>query len=144
MKRRKIALGPGASSLILIIMTLSMSILCMLTFLSAKNALALSRRSAEMIQQVYALNDSSERSLAALDELLVRCAAQAADDAAYQSLVRQQLPEGMTMEEGCVAWVELQGERGLSCMAELSPLGEEPRLRWKQHSLTVETEDTWN
>jgi len=144
MKQRKIALGPGAASLILIIVTLSMCVLCMLTFISAKNDLSLSTRSATMIQRVYALNDRSEHSLAALDEVLADCAAQTADDAAYLELVAQQLPEGMEIEENTIFWMESEGDRALWCAVELAPRGETPRLKWTQHALTVETEDEWN
>lgn len=144
MKHRKIALGPGAASLILIIVTLSMCVLCMLTYISARDALSLSSRSAEMIQQVYSLNDQSERSLAALDATLAACAAQAHDQEEYLSLVEQSLPEPMSMEENTVVWTETQGERALMCAARLAPWGETPRLSWAQHALTVETEDEWN
>lgn len=144
MKQRKIALGPGAASLILIIVTLSMCVLCMLTYISAKNDLSLSTRSADMIQRVYALNDRSERSLATLDAALAECARQAADDAAYRDLAAQKLPEGMEIEENTIFWTESEGDRALWCAVELAPLGEEPRIRWTQHALTVETEDAWN
>lgn len=144
MKQRKIALGPGAASLILIIVTLSMCVLCMLTYISARDALSLSSRSAEMIQQVYNLNDQSERSLAVLDAVLADCAAQASNQEEYLSLVAQSLPEGMDMEENTVAWTETQGDRALLCAAKLAPWGEIPRLTWATHALTVETEDEWN
>lgn len=144
MKQRKIALGPGAASLILIIVTLSMCVLCMLTYISARDALSLSSRSAEMIQQVYGLNDQSERSLAKLDAALADCAAQAGNPEEYLSLVAQSLPEGMSMEEDTVAWTEIQDDRVLLCAAKLAPWGETPRLTWATHALTVETEDEWN
>lgn len=144
MKQRKIALGPGAASLILIIVTLSMCVLCMLTYISARDALSLSSRSAEMIQQVYNLNDQSERSLAVLDAVLADCAAQASNQEEYLSLVAKSLPEGMDMEENTVAWTETQGDRALLCAAKVAPWGETPRLTWATHALTVETEDEWN
>ncbi|MBE5804848.1 MAG: hypothetical protein E7316_10105 [Clostridiales bacterium] len=144
MKQRKIALGPGAASLILIIVALSMCILCMLTYISAKNDLSLSNRSADMIQRVYTLNDRSERSMAALDAVLAECAAQAADEAAYLEQVAQRLPAGMEMEDDIISWMESEGDRALMCAVQLAPLGEEPRLQWTQHALTVETEDAWN
>ena len=145
MKQRKIALGPGAASLILIVVALSMCVLCMLTFISAKNDLSLSLRSGEMIQRVYALNDRSERSLALLDGVAAECAAQAADDASYRALVAESLPEGIHMEENMISWTESEGDRALECAAMLAPWGEMPRLQWAQHALTVETEEEiWN
>ncbi|MBQ7865362.1 MAG: hypothetical protein IJ350_03255 [Clostridia bacterium] len=147
MKQRKIALGPGAASLILIIVVLSMCVLCMLTYISARNDLSLSVRSAEMIQRVYALNDASERSLAALDAVLMDCVAQSTEDEAYLALVEETLPEGMELEDNLVSWTESEGDRMLRCVVEIAPLGESPRLKWAQHALTVETEDEeiiWN
>ena len=145
MKQRKIALGPGAASLILIIVTLSMCVLCMLTYISAKNDLSLSTRSADMIQRVYTLYDRSERSLALLDGVLADCAAQAADDADYWEMISQSLPEGMVLEDNLVSWAETEGDRALMCAVRLAPWGEAPRAEWAQHALTVETEEEiWN
>lgn len=145
MKQRKIALGPGAASLILIIVTLSMCVLCMLTYISARNDLSLSLRSGEMIQRVYALNDRSERTLALVDGVAAECAAKAADDDGYRALLAERLPEGIYMEENLISWTESEGDRALECAAVLAPWGESPRLRWAQHALTVETEEEiWN
>lgn len=147
MKQRKIALGPGAASLILIIVVLSMCVLCMLTYISARNDLSLSTRSVDMIQRVYALNEQSEMTLAALDAVLMECAAQATEDEAYLALVEERLPEGMELDEKAVSWTESEGDRMLRCEVEIAPLGQSPRLKWTQHALTVETEDEeiiWN
>lgn len=146
MKQRKIALGPGAASLILIIVVLSMCVLCMLTFISARNDLSLSTRSAAMVQTVYTLEDRSERSLARLDEVLCACQQEAADETAYLKLVEEKLPEGMRMEDGCIAWQEREGDRSLNCRVILAPMGQTPRAGWSQHILGLDddTEETWN
>lgn len=144
MKQRKIALGPGAASLILIVVMLSMCVLCMLSYISAQNALSLSQRSGEMAQQVYTLNDRSERSLAALDAALCACSAQAHTQEEYLLLAAQCLPDGMTMEDNTVTWTETQGTRVLLCAARLAPWGKTPRLAWSTHAIAVETEDEWN
>lgn len=144
MKQRKIALGPGAASLILIVVCLSMCVLCMLTYISARDALSLSTRSAEMTQQVYTLNEQSERTLARLDALLAGCARQAENQAEYLQLAAQCLPENMELMDNTIAWTESQDERALLCAVRLAPWGEEPRLAWATHTLMVETEDEWN
>lgn len=144
MKQRKIALGPGAASLILIVVVLSMCVLCMLTFISAKNDASLSERSAEMVEAVYDLNARSESSLAALDAVLAACAAQADDQADYLALIEQQLPPEMYLDADIVYWTEAEGERHLECAAQISPLGELPRAVWVQHYLMVGTEELWN
>lgn len=144
MKQRKIALGPGAASLILIIVALSMCVLCMLTFISARNDETLSARSAQMIETVYTLNARSEHSLAALDAALAACAAEADDNEEYLSLAALALPEGMTLEGDRVYWTESEGDRQLWCAAYIAPLGDAPRAAWAEHYLTVGVEEIWN
>lgn len=144
MKQRKIALGPGASSLILIVVVLSMCVLCMLTFISARNDESLSLRSAAMTETVYDLNARSERSLAALDAVLALCAAQCTDQAEYLALVAENLPQDMELDGENVYWTESADGRALDCAVRLTPLGDLPRAVWTQHALTVEGEDAWN
>ena len=144
MKQRKIALGPGAASLILIVVALSMCVLCMLTFISARNDESLSSRSAVMIETVYGLNARSEGSFAQLDTLLAQCASQAASHDEYLSLVENSLPESMYLENDLVYWTETEGDRNLECAVQLSQWGSMPRAAWAQHYLTVGAEDLWN
>ena len=61
MNKRKVALGPGAASLILIIVVLSLCMIAMLTQIAAKNDYNLCARSADMVQRVYELNAQSEQ-----------------------------------------------------------------------------------
>ena len=62
MKRNSsISLGPGAPSLILILVVLTMSVLGMLSLMAAHSDLNLSARSAEVIQAVYELQEQAER-----------------------------------------------------------------------------------
>lgn len=144
MKQRKIAIGPGAASLILIVVVLSMCVLCMLTFISARNDNALSRKSTAMVETVYDLNARSERSLAALDAVLAECAASAQNQQEYLALVEQQLPQDMMLEDDLIYWTESAVDRQLECAVQLAPLGETPRAVWSQHYLTVGTEELWN
>ena len=48
--KRKVALGPGAASLILIVVVLSLCMMAMLTQIGARNDYNLCKRSAEMVQ----------------------------------------------------------------------------------------------
>ncbi len=139
MKQRKIALGPGAASLILIIVLLSMCVLCMLTYISAKNDLSLAERSCEMVETAYVLNARSEASLARLDAALAAC--DAADWDAYLAQAEENLPEGMRLEDDCVSWQETEGDRTLHCTVKIAPHGETPRLTWTQHALMVGMDD---
>ncbi len=69
-KRSNISFGPGAASLILIFVVLTLSVLGMLSLMNARNDKALSQRNASVLECVYALNSEAERSRAVLDEVL--------------------------------------------------------------------------
>ena len=83
MSKRKVALGPGAASLILIVVVLSLCMMAMLTQISARNDYNLCSRSAEMVQRVYELNAQSEEKLAELDRILVAAGKDTTDTEAY-------------------------------------------------------------
>ena len=144
MNKRKVALGPGAASLILIIVVLSLCMMAMLTQISARNDYNLCARSAEMVQRVYELNARSEQKLAELDALLAAAQKDAGDMEAYLEKVEELLPEGMTLEEDRVTWTEPLDNRNLECIVLLLPPGEKQRARWISHKLMVEEpEDDW-
>lgn len=148
MNSRKFRIGPGAASLMLLAVVLSMSVLGALALVSARNDLRLSHRRAAVIEQVYHLNDSAERSLMALDEILTKIEASTEEE--YLAAVRSALPEGMALADHTIRWTEqAQDGRMLSCAVALRPLGEFPRMAWTEHRLITEFEDTefdeaWN
>ena len=106
MNKRKIALGPGAASLILIVVVLSLCMLAMLAQIGSRNDLSLASRSASMITRVYNLSANSERKLAELDQILARCQKETQDMQSYLALVEENLPEGMEIEEDQISWTE--------------------------------------
>ena len=137
-KSSSISLGPGAASLILIFVVLSMAILAMLSLITARNDLRLSDRSAEVAQAVYRLNEQAETRCSQLDEMLAGCAGEAADDGAYLALVAEALPEGVTLDGRLLTWEESDGARTLSCALRAEPLGSAQRAVWARHSLASE------
>jgi hypothetical protein len=145
-RKSNVSFGPGAASLILIVVILSMGVLGMLALMNARNDAQLSRRSIEVVAAGYELNDKAERSVAELDEVLARCAVSTFSDEAYLVAVRANLPDGMLMgqEDRIVSWELSDGLRTLSCAVEVLPKGENERLRWRDHRLTAVTEDVWN
>ena len=145
-RKSNVSFGPGAASLILIVVILSMGVLGMLALMNARNDAQLSRRSIEVVAAGYELNDRAERKLAELDAVLARCAASTFSDEAYMAAVRGNLPDGMLMGQldRIVSWELSDGLRTLSCAVEVLPQGEEERLRWREHRLTAVTEDIWN
>lgn len=143
--KRKVALGPGAASLILIVVVLALCMMAMLTQIGSRNDYNLCRRSADMVQRVYELNEQSEQKLAELDGLLVKARQETGEDMdAYLEMVEGLLPEGMSLEDGQVTWTEPMDNRNLECTVQLLPPGEKERFRWVSHKLLVdEPEEDW-
>ena len=144
MNKRKIALGPGAASLILIVVVLSLCMLAMLAQIGSRNDYSLASRSAQMITRVYELHDQSERRMAELDAILVRCRKDAHDPEGYLTLVEQNLPEDMTLTDDIVSWTEPLDNRTMNCEVQLTAPDEEPRAKWITYKLKVdEPEEDW-
>lgn len=143
-RRSNVAIGPGAASLILIVVILSMGVLGMLALMNARNDARLSSRSTSVVVAGYELNDKAERKLAELDSAVAECAALSDGDDAFLTAVRGRLPEGMLMDGRMVTWSETDGLRTLSCAVEVLPLGDGQRLAWRTHRMTAVTEEIWN
>lgn len=136
MKRRGFQIGPGAASLMLIVVVLSMSVLGILTLMNARSDERLSARSVEVAQEIYQLDEKAERSLAALDEVLCALQGETQDAEEYLSLITGRLPEGMTLTGNTVTWREQGSDaKALTCTAEIAPLGSFPRCRFVEHRL---------
>ncbi len=143
-RKSNVAIGPGAASLILIVVILSMGVLGMLALMNARNDARLSSRSTAVVVAGYELNDRAERRLAELDSAVAECAALSDGDDAFLTAVRGRLPEGMLMDGRMVSWSETDGLRTLSCAVEVLPLGDGQRLAWRTHRMTAVTEEIWN
>lgn len=110
MNQREYRIGPGAASLMLLVVVLSMSVLGMLALMSARSDENLSLRSAEVARQVAELNVSAERSLAELDDALAKAAGAAQSEEDYLARVEAALNEAMTLEGRTVSWKETNDE----------------------------------
>ena len=144
MKKSRISFGPGAASLILIMVVLTMSVLGILSLMSARSDHRLTQRSAAVIEAGYALSAKAERTAAELDSLAARARERAADENAYLEAIRNGLPGGAELEDREIIWEETDGLRTLSCALEVLPMDDSARLRWTAHRLTAVTEDVWN
>ena len=141
--KRKIALGPDAASLILIVVALSLAMMAMLTIIAAKNDYSLCSRSASMIEQVYALNAASEKRLSELDAVVAKAAKEQGGEA-FLKEVEKNLPQGMSLEENLVTWSEPLENRTLTCAVQISGDGSQPRVKCVSHKLTEnEPEEDW-
>lgn len=111
MNQREYRIGPGAASLMLLVVVLSMSALGMLAMMSARSDESLSLRSQDVARQVAELNVSAEQSLARLDAVLA-----------------EEPEAGMTLLGRTVSWTETNDEgRTLICAVELQERGAFPR-----------------
>lgn len=130
MRTKDFRIGPGASSLILIVLVLCLSVLGLLTLSGARGDERLSARAANVAESAAKLNVAAEESLAALYEALKNDTA---------------LPEGMTREGDTVAWTLTDEDgRTLSCAVRVAENG---RPVWTEHRLLtesgIELEDIW-
>ena len=143
-KTSRISFGPGAASLILIVVVLSMSVLGILALLNAHSNSKLSQRSVEVVQAGYELNAQAEQRLAALDTLIAKASKQVGNDELFLAALEAALPPDMTLDDRTVSWSVSDGLRTLDCAVELMPLGESVHYKWVTHQLTAVTEDIWN
>lgn len=144
MKRRNFYIGPGAASLLLVIVVVSMSVLGLLALMSARSDEKLMQRNRDFVTAEYETSARAERSLAQLDGLLADCARAASTDAAYLAQVAQALPEGMEMSGRMVFWTEVSAlGRGLHCAVEIEELGAQPRFSWREHLFVAHGEDAF-
>ena len=137
-KKSSVSLGPGAASLILIIVVLSLTALGMLSLMTARNDLKLSRRSAEVAQAVYELSEHAERDLNALDDIVSSARGNAQSEEAFWESISGTLPDGMSFEEDdIIAWQVTDDTRVLDCAVRVR-FADEDRLTWTRHALTSE------
>ena len=142
--KSNISFGPGAASLILIVVILSMSVLGMLALMNARNDHRLSSQSIAVIEAGYALSEQAEYRFAELDGVAATCFMVSDSDETYLMALRGLLPSGMLLEGRKISWTETDGLRTLSCAVELLPYGSEKRLQWQEHRLTAVTEEIWS
>ena len=143
-EKSRISFGPGAASLILIVIILSMSVLGILSLMNSRNDLKLSERSINVIEAVYQLYDEAEREFASLDATVAKVGKAVKDKEEYLPVISAALPEGMIMNGNTISWNKTDGFRSLDLAVEVLPLGNTPRIRWTEHRLTAVTEDIWN
>lgn len=144
MKRRNFYIGPGAASLLLVIVVVSMSVLGLLALMSARGDEKLMQRNRDFVAAEYETSARAERRLAELDGLLADCARIASTDEAYLILVADGLPQGMALAGRTVSWTEAGAAgRALSCVVEIAELGAQPRFAWREHMFISESEDAF-
>ena len=144
-KKSSVSLGPGASSLILIFVVLSLAVLGMLSLMTSRNDMRLSERNVQVTEAIYVLNARAERRYAELDAIVARCAQDNNKEQLFRASVRDALPEDVTMENGLLLFWEEDDSRTLDCALRLNSRKSASRLEWVRYDLTAETgDDLWN
>lgn len=144
MNKRAFRLSPGAPSLVLIVVVLSMSIMGMLMFIRTQNDMRLSARSVQVAGQDARLYVQAEETFAELDGIVMRCRLNAAEDEQLLELVAQSLPEDMELDGSVIFWQESDGSRIFWAGAQVQPLNSETGLAWHTRILEAEVGETWN
>lgn len=148
--KREFHIGPGAASLILIVVVLSMSVLSVLALTNARSDVRLSARSASVIESLAKLNAEAERSLAQLDAVLQQSRDKAEDDSDYLKVVEENLLSDMSLSGNEVSWtVSDEDQRKLYCAVEVLSMDAKERFQWKEHRVSSEfaemkLEEIWN
>lgn len=131
---RRFHIGPGAASLLMIIVVLSMSVLGVLALQNSLSDLNLSDTAIHVSEEIGLINDACEEQLARLDRVLYRCS-EAGDEEAFLKAVRLALPEGMEMDGDTVSWTLSSGGYSLTCSARVAAPGAFPRYTVTEHML---------
>jgi len=143
-KKRSFHLSPGAPSLVLIVVVLSMSIMGMLMFIRTQNDKKLTSRSIQVAQADAMLFARAEKTYSGLDEIVYNCKQAATSDETYLSALESALPEEMEMEDRFIFWTESQENRDLYAGVYVYPYEKEERIQWYTRMLDAEVGKTWN
>lgn len=123
MKQRQYHVGPGAVSLLLIIVVVSMSVLGLLSLISARGDYKLTRRAVQLAVAERQTSAEAEETIAQLDAVLTACWQKCETDEEYLSAVLENLPEEMTMDGRVIRWEQLSDSgRTLMCSIEVLPV----------------------
>ena len=140
-KKTLISLGPGAPSLILIFVILSLSILGMLSLMTARSDRKLSERTAEVIRAVYSLNNLAEEKVWELNDTVQTLAEGNPSEEEFLKALPDRVPEGMELEDGCLFWQETDESRVLDCAVKVTWEDGKAGIVWVKHSLTTTIAD---
>lgn len=141
-------IGPGASTILMILVVLVMTMLGVLALFSARNDLEMSERTFEASETYYAAQEAFSFWLSEMDGTLQRLRAEAGADAeAYAQLVRAQFGVGVGES---LAYRAPAGETRFFCATvELLPLSQAERCavteRWLEanDAVTLEEDAGW-
>ena len=140
--RDRYHIGPGAASLVMIVVMLCLSVLGILTWSSARADLRLSQRENEMTAGYYLADAQAQRLLAQLDGVLAASAAAAVDWRDYLARIDSAMPQGVSRLGDVLSYTQdATALRGLRVQLRLTPLG--GLARYQLEAWVLEDETSW-
>lgn len=144
MKQREFYFGPGAASLLLVIVMVSMSVLGLLALISVRADVRLAERSRDFDVAEFETMAAAERTMAELDAILASSAARSSTEEDYQAAIVEALPQDMTLKDGEISWVETSElGRSLQCRVKVMRHNEKQRFVWMEHAFVSEDSDDY-
>ncbi len=135
-------IGPGAASLLMIVVVLSLTVLGILALIGARNDHKLSLRNQEMVSAYYDASSQAQEALLRLDAVLFNARKNSADEGTYLEEVLANLPEGFELDGQTARYeADAGANRTLTLTVEVKGLVEKDRYRVKSVFLNDET--TW-
>lgn len=132
--RKNFRIGPGAASLMLVVVVVALSLLALLSLIEAHGNHKLTSKSVEFSVSEYEAAADAQRSVAELDAILAECRISAENDEAYFADIEASLPEGMTMDGELISWEEtVPNGRILCCSVRVNGLDSDERFSWQEH-----------
>lgn len=140
--RRRYHIGPGAASLVMIVVILCLTVLGILTWSSARADLRLSQRDVEMVQGYYQADARAQQTLAQVDQVLRDAGTQAQNWQDYEALLDEGLPEGVSRRQDLVVYtIDAGAQRAIRVALRLMPLGQ--GRRYQIESWAMEDQSLW-
>lgn len=124
-------IGPGAASILMVIVVVSMAILGLLALSEAQNEARLSEKNAAFVKEKAHAETLAEKTLMQLDEILVSARKNTDNNDEYLEYIKKALPGGMTMEGDLLSWTQAGGgAKSLLITIRILPTESPVRFEW--------------
>ena len=135
-------IGPGAASLLLIVMVLCLTVLGILGLSSARSDFRLAQRNESMTQGYYEADAHTQRALAELDSVIVRARELTMTEEEYMQSIQNSLPVGFDWAQDKVIYrADAGADRGLEMVVLIG--AQDDQKRYDVVSVNLTDESTW-
>ena len=134
MNRFGLRIGPGAASIILVIVVVSMTILGVLALSEAGQESVLADKSADRFEESARLEHEEQLTIMQLDEIFCR----AEKETDFLKYIKENLPQDVQMKEHLVSFEKSLGAKTLSVTLKILPPGESERFIYIERRLLSE------